>query len=209
MSPGSFVVHQLLAPLLRRPHALLALVAAVALLAFVLFASPNGWTLIHQWMHSLVMHGNIWYLSNPFTTLLAFFLIFTFLSAVSLPGSSVLALGAGAVFGAGIATALITLASSLGATAIFLVARRFGRDRWRQRFPDWWAKVDEGVRKRGIRYLLLLRLAPLIPYAVVNPLMAMTSMRAWTFFWVSAVGMLGGSAAYALAGAGLAFWAQG
>ena len=48
-----------------------------------------------------------------------------------------------------------------------------------------------------------LRVAPVVPFAILNPVMGLSSIGAWTFFWVSALGMAAGSAAYALAGAGV------
>lgn len=195
--------------LLRRPHAVLTALALSALIAWFVIATPQLWLALHALLRDVVMQGSMLYITRPVATVAAFFLLYTLISAVSIPGGSVLAIGAGAVFGAVPATLMITLASTLGASTVFLLARTYARDRWRQKFPDWWHRIDVGVRHRGVRYLLLLRLAPLIPYAVVNPMMALTQMRAWTFFWVSALGMLPGSAAYALAGAGVSFWAQG
>lgn len=200
---------QLLAQGRRRPHAVFTALVVLALAVAALLATPDLWNALHTVLRDGVMQGAALYATHPLATLAAFVAVFTLVSTVSVPGGSILALGAGAVFGAVMACICITLASALGASIVFLGTRRLAGDRWRRRFPEWWNTVDEGVRRRGVAYLLLLRLAPLIPYAVVNPLMALTRMRAWTFFWVSAVGMLPGSAMYALAGAGVSFWAQG
>ncbi len=183
------------------------LIALVLVLALLIWAGPPLWQQLQSVLSVVVSRGNGWYMSAPGVTQLGFVLLYSLLSTLAIPGGSVLAVAAGAVFGAGLGTFYITLSSTLGATISFALARRIGRERMRARFPQWWHAVDEGVHRRGGRYLLALRLAPLIPYAVVNPLMGLTPMRTWTFFWISALGMAPGSAAYAFAGAGLALWA--
>jgi uncharacterized membrane protein YdjX (TVP38/TMEM64 family) len=183
------------------------LIGLTLLVAALIWAGPPLWQQLQSVLSIVVSRGNGWYMSAPASTQLGFVLLFSLLSTLAVPGGSVLAVAAGAVFGAGLGTFYITLSSTLGATLSFALARRIGRDRLRTRFPLWWHAVDEGVHRRGGRYLLALRLAPLIPYAVVNPLMGLTPMRTWTFFWISALGMAPGSAAYAFAGAGLALWA--
>ncbi len=192
----------------RRSRLWLGVLLVLALVvAALIWAGPPLWQQLQSVLSTVVSRGNGWYLNAPGFTQLGFVLLFALLSAVAIPGGSVLAVAAGAVFGAGLGTFYITLSSAIGATVSFAVARRLGRERLRARFPQWWHAVDEGVHRRGGRYLLALRLAPLIPYAVVNPLMGLTPMRTWTFFWISALGMAPGSAAYAFAGAGLALWA--
>ena len=47
-------------------------------------------------------------------------------------------------------------------------------------------------------------MAPLIPYALLNPLMGLSPMPLRQFFVVSLAGMLAGSAAYVYAGTALA-----
>jgi uncharacterized membrane protein YdjX (TVP38/TMEM64 family) len=184
-------------------------IAALALMAWAVGQQGLSLDALQALLRRLVMQGAAWYALSPAVTVAAFVLVFAALSALALPGSSILAVGAGAVFGVAFGALLVAGASALGATLPFLFARRFGRVRLRDRFPDWWHAIDAGVARRGVRYLLLLRLAPVIPFAVVNPLMGLTTMRTWTFFWASALGMLFGSFLYTAAGAGLSFWAQG
>jgi pyruvate/2-oxoglutarate dehydrogenase complex dihydrolipoamide dehydrogenase (E3) component len=53
-------------------------------------------------------------------------------------------------------------------------------------------------------YLFSLRLVPLVPFFVINLAMGLTTMRARTFYWVSQLGMLAGTAVYVNAGTQLA-----
>jgi uncharacterized membrane protein YdjX (TVP38/TMEM64 family) len=70
------------------------------------------------------------------------------------------------------------------------------RRRWGHRLQA----VEERLRRDGANYLFSLRVAPVIPYALVNPLMGLSAMPTSRFFVVSLVGMLPGSAVYVYAG---------
>ena len=65
-------------------------------------------------------------------------------------------------------------------------------------------RVLQAVARDGAFYLFSMRVAPVIPFPVINPLMGLTAMRLRTVFGVSLLGMLAGSVAYAWAGAALA-----
>ena len=132
------------------------------------------------------------------------FLLFTLMSALALPGCSVLALAAGLCMGWLPGTLLVVLASSVGATLSFLAARHLWRDGVRRRWGHRLARVEDGLARDGAFYLFTLRVAPVIPYALINPLMGLSAMPTRQFFSVSVAGMLAGSAAYVYAGTTLA-----
>lgn len=184
----------------------LGLCVVLVLLGWAL-AEPGAATLAADTLMGHLRHqgGQLqaWHAEAPMQVLCVFCATFVLLSALALPGCAVLALGAGALFGPWLGALLVTLASAAGATLSFLAARRWLRAPLRRRLGPRLAAIDAGLARDGARYLLSLRLAPVIPYAVLNPLMGLTAMPAWTFFWVSAAGMLAGSALYTLAGAGL------
>ncbi len=134
----------------------------------------------------------------------AFFAIYVATTAASLPGAAVLTLAAGALFGLGWGTLIVSFASSIGATLAFLVSRYLLRDGVRAKFGARLAELDRGLDKDGAFYLFTLRLVPLVPFFVINLLMGLTRMRAWTFYWVSQLGMLAGTVVYVNAGTQLA-----
>lgn len=138
--------------------------------------------------------------AHPWATSAAIFGLFTLLAALALPGCSVLALAAGLCLGWLPGTLLVVLASSVGATLPFLAARHLARDWVRRRWGHRLAGIDAGLARDGVFYLFMLRLAPVIPYPVINPLMGLSAMPVWHFFGVSLLGMLAGSAAYVYAG---------
>jgi pyruvate/2-oxoglutarate dehydrogenase complex dihydrolipoamide dehydrogenase (E3) component len=88
----------------------------------------------------------------------------------------------------------------VGATLAFLTARFLLRDSVQSRFGQRLADMDKGIQKDGAFYLFTLRLIPVVPFFVINLLMGLTKMKTWTYYWVSQLGMLAGTAVYVNAG---------
>lgn len=141
---------------------------------------------------------------NPVLSIGVFFAIYVAVTALSLPGAAILTLAAGALFGLVQGLVIVSFASSVGATLAFLVSRFILRDTVRNKFKEKLKKIDEGVEKQGEFYLFTLRLVPVFPFFLINLLMGLTSLKTWTFYWVSQVGMLAGTAVYVNAGTQLA-----
>ncbi|MCU7553260.1 FAD-dependent oxidoreductase [Alteromonas sp. ASW11-19] len=142
--------------------------------------------------------------AQPWLSGAIFFALYVVVTALSLPGAAILTLAAGALFGLVTGLLIVSFASSIGATLAFLVARFILRDTVRSRFKDKFNKIDAGVEKQGAFYLFTLRLVPVFPFFLINLLMGLTSIRTWTFYWVSQVGMLAGTIVYVNAGTQLA-----
>ena len=141
---------------------------------------------------------------NPVLSIGVFFAIYVAVTALSLPGAAILTLAAGALFGLVQGVVIVSFASSVGATLAFLVSRFILRDTVRNKFKEKLKKIDEGVEKQGAFYLFTLRLVPVFPFFLINLLMGLTSLKTWTFYWVSQIGMLAGTAVYVNAGTQLA-----
>ncbi len=140
------------------------------------------------------------YEKSPWLVALGFFAIFTTISVISMPGSAALMLVAGSSFGLVFGTLLSTLASATGATIAMLLTRYFFRDAVHARYAKRMQEIDRGIERDGLYYLFSLRVAPVIPYFVLNWICGLTTMRIWPFFWVSFLGMLPGTAVYVNAG---------
>lgn len=140
------------------------------------------------------------YKTYPFASVLVFSLVYVVATALSFPGAAVLTLGGASVFGFWVSLLAVSVASTVGATLAFLGARYVFRDWVARRFAAVMARVDHGVRKDGIFYLFSLRLVPVVPFFLVNLLMGLTSMPTRTYYLVSQVGMLPGTAVYVYAG---------
>ncbi len=145
-----------------------------------------------------------YYHAHRAVTIAAYFIIYVIMAAASLPGAAILTLAGGALFGVVTGTIVVSFASSIGATLAFLVARTLFRDAVLSRFRARLQSIDEGVKREGALYLFSLRLVPVVPFFVINLVMGLTAMRAWTFYWVSQVGMLAGTIVYVNAGTQLA-----
>ena len=145
-----------------------------------------------------------WRAARPLLAALIFFAGYVAATALSVPGATVLTLAAGAVFGLGWGTLIVSFASTIGATLAFLTARWLLGDWVQRRFGERLAALNAGVEKDGAFYLFTLRLVPLFPFFVINLAMGLTTMRPRTFYWVSQLGMLAGTLVYVNAGTQLA-----
>ncbi|MAC32170.1 MAG: pyridine nucleotide-disulfide oxidoreductase [Haliea sp.] len=134
----------------------------------------------------------------------AYFIIYVLVTAVSLPGATIMTLAGGALFGLWQGLLLVSFASSIGATLAFLVARFLLRETVRARFGERLKAIDRGIQRDGAFYLFTLRLVPIFPFFIINLVMGLTRLRTWTFYWVSQLGMLAGTAVYVNAGTQLA-----
>ncbi|PCJ04898.1 MAG: hypothetical protein COB10_13085, partial [Planctomycetota bacterium] len=74
-----------------------------------------------------------------------------------------------------------------------------------RRSPTFSPEADAAgsLEREGAYYLFTLRLFPAAPFFVINVVMGLTSIRVWTFWWVSQLGMLAGTIVYINAGASL------
>ena len=118
------------------------------------------------------------------------------MTGLSLPGAAIMTLAAGAIFGALWGTIIVSFASTFGATLAFLASRFVLRDWVQGKFGDKLKAINVGMGKEGGFYLFTLRLIPIFPFFVINLVMGLTPIRAWTFYWVSQIGMLAGTLVY-------------
>ncbi|MCI0750155.1 MAG: TVP38/TMEM64 family protein [Nevskiales bacterium] len=137
-------------------------------------------------------------------TVAAFFVGYVAVTGLSLPGATLMTLAAGALFGLGWGTVIVSFASTLGATLAFLVSRFLLRDAIQRRYGPQLATVNRGIEKDGAFYLFTLRLVPAFPFFLINLVMGLTPIKTATFYWVSQLGMLAGTLVYVLAGTQIA-----
>ena len=138
--------------------------------------------------------------AHPAFSILLYGLIYIAVTGLSLPGAAILTLAGGAVFGLLWGTAIVSFASSMGATLAFLAARFLFRDSVENRFGDRLATINQGMEKDGAFYLFTLRLIPIFPFFIINLVMGLTAIKTRTFYWVSQLGMLAGTLVYVNAG---------
>ena len=182
----------------------LVVLAAIAALVVLFFALDLGRYLDLGFLQSQRGRLHELFLVRPFFVGALFFAVYVAVTGLSLPGAAVLTLVAGAIFGLGWGTVIVSFASTLGATLAFLLARYLARDAVRRRFEGSLERIDGGVRKDGAFYLFTLRLVPVFPFFIINLAMGLTSMRVLVFAFVSQAGMLPGTLVFVNAGNRLA-----
>jgi len=138
--------------------------------------------------------------AHPWHSALFFVAIYLALAALSLPGTLLMTVVAGDLFGLVFGAALVSSASTLAATLPFLAARYLWRDAVQERFGRHLASIDAGVEKNGAYYLFSLRLLPISPFFVINLVMGLTSISTVTYMLVSQLGMLLGTVVLVNAG---------
>ena len=141
---------------------------------------------------------------SPVRVAVVFFVIYVVVTALSLPGATLMSLAAGALFGLAGGTLLVSFASSIGATLAFLASRFLFRDVIQSRFGQRLKAINDGMARDGPMYLFTLRLVPLFPFFLVNLLMGLTPIRTFSYYWISQLGMLAGTLVYINAGTELA-----
>jgi pyruvate/2-oxoglutarate dehydrogenase complex dihydrolipoamide dehydrogenase (E3) component/uncharacterized membrane protein YdjX (TVP38/TMEM64 family) len=147
----------------------------------------------------LAMHAE-----HPVKVTGMYFVVYVAVTALSLPGATVLTLAGGALFGLFTGTLLVSFASSLGALLAFFASRTLLRETVRKRFGRRLEEIDAGVERDGALYLATLRLVPVVPFFVINLAMGLTAIRARTYYAVSQAAMLPATIVYVNAGTQLA-----
>ncbi|SEA70495.1 dihydrolipoamide dehydrogenase [Desulfuromusa kysingii] len=178
----------------------ISILAVILVLIVSFFAFDLGQYLTLTYLKSQQQVFNNYYQLHRFSTLASYFVIYIIVTALSLPGATVMTLAGGALFGLWTALIVVSFASSIGATLAFLVSRFLLRDWVQQKFGDKLQAINKGVEKEGAFYLFSLRLVPLFPFFVINLVMGLTPLKTSLYYIVSQVGMLAGTFVFVNAG---------
>ncbi len=179
----------------------IVLVLAVAIVSYVAFDLGQYLTL--QFIQSQLEGIKQFRDENFALAVLIYFSAYVAIAALSIPGAAIVTLLGGAIFGLVWGTLIASFASSIGATLAFLVARLLLRDWVQAKFGGYLAPINRGIERDGSFYLFSIRMVPLFPFFMVNLLMGLTPIKTWSFYSVSQVGMLVGTAVYVNAGSEL------
>lgn len=118
-------------------------------------------------------------------------LVLMILCALSPLPAELVAIANGMVYGMGQGFALTWGSALIGALIGFFLARMLGRPAILALLSaDNSRKFDALMHKRGALFLLIGRSIPLVPYFLLNFAFGLSSMRWWTYIWVSAAGMI-------------------
>lgn len=181
---------------------LIVLVVILVIAGFFFFGFDDLLTL--QGIQARLSQFYEWRDESPLLVGGLFFLAYVLVAAFSLPGAAIMTLLAGALFGLWWGLLLASFASSIGALFAFLAARFLFRDSFQTKFASKLKSINDGIAKDGGFYLFTVRLLPIFPFFLVNILMGLTTIKSWTYYWVSQLGMLAGTFVYVNAGVQLA-----
>ncbi len=181
----------------------LLLLGAIAALVVLFFATGLHEYLSLAWIKARQAFLLDLYERRPVFVVAAFSAVYIPVVAFNLPGGLVLGLAAGALFGTLTGTIIVSFTSSVGATLSCLLSRYLLRNTVQRRFGEKLHRVNAGIREEGAFYLFALRLMPVIPFFVINMVMGLTTMPLSTFYLVSQLGMLPGTAVFVHAGSQL------
>ncbi|WP_223385487.1 TVP38/TMEM64 family protein [Oricola cellulosilytica] len=140
---------------------------------------------------------------NYVLSAVGFALLYALAVAFSFPAASVLTIFGGFLFGWLIAGALVAIAATAGATTLFLAARSAVGSFLRERVGRRTTKLADGFEEDAFSYLLVLRLAPIFPFFVVNIAPALFNVPLRTYVAATFLGILPGTFAYAYLGQGV------
>jgi uncharacterized membrane protein YdjX (TVP38/TMEM64 family) len=141
---------------------------------------------LRDWIQSLGALGAV-----------VFVFIYAGATVAALPGLAI-TIVAGVIFGSLVGVIVVSIASTLGASMAFLIARYFARDataNWLAR-REKFKKLDDLTEKHGAIIVAIVRLVPLFPFNFVNYGFGLTKVRFWTYVSWSWLCMLPGTILY-------------
>jgi uncharacterized membrane protein YdjX (TVP38/TMEM64 family) len=203
--PGNMLLQRPGPDATRRLRRMLVRLAPLAcLLGLLVVAYALGWhrTLSLQTLVENNAAIDAFIAAHRIAAILCFVVIYAIGAILAMPVGAVLAVVGGFLFGALIGGAAAMIGSTLGATAVFLIARSaFGEVLLRRLGP----RVESfaaGFRADAFYYVMFLRLMP-VPSWFTNLTAALFAVRLRTFMGATAIGRIPGSFLLALFGAGL------
>ena len=171
---------------LRKYKSLVVLFFAIVLIGLILWLRTFNLSEILSYKKQLFYFIQ----DKPFLTALSFFLMYLLVSIASLPGTAILSVTGGFLFGFTQGLILSLLAISFGSCFAFLITRYFLRDFFIKKAGSKLEKIYSHLKQDEVYYLFAFRLFPFIPLFFTNMLMGLTSIRLDLFFIVSFVAFL-------------------
>lgn len=175
--------------------AVLFVAVVASLLAIVFFR--DAFTLASLARHEAGLRA--FYAAHPVGTFWLVVAVYAGINGVSIPGAgTALTLFIGWFFRdeLWLAVLMVSFGATAGAMLTFLLSRYVLRGLVAERFTARMRVMQQAFDREGGWYLLTLRLLPVVPYFLINILMGLTTIRLWTFWWVSQIGMLPATVLY-------------
>ena len=150
----------------------------------------------HSWLLGFVAGA-------PVLASMLFMVIYAAAVAISVPGVAILTVIGGYLFGWFHGTALVLIAATLAASAVFLLTRSAVGDRLRARAGPAVQRFADGFRRNALSYGFVLNLVPIFPYALIIVVPAACGVPLPTFIAGMFLGLVPGTFLFAGLGDGL------
>ncbi len=151
-----------------------------------------------------------WVDANPIAAPAALMALYAVVVLFSLPVAAFLTPAIGFLLGTAMGAGVVVIGATVGATALFLLARSGFGERWREKVRGWLHRFDKGFQENAFQYLLILRLMPVVPFFILNILPAFAGVPLRSYVAATFLGIIPGSIVYSSIGAGLdAVFARG
>jgi len=128
-----------------------------------------------------------------------FVMVYITVVVFSLPAAG-MTLAGGLLFGTLWGGIFSLTGAMIGATISFFLARYIASDWVRRRSGKFLKRVLHGIKHSGWRFVAVIRLIPVFPFAIVNYLLGLTPVSFKGFWFASTIFMLPGVFAYAYVG---------
>lgn len=141
--------------------------------------------------------------ANYALSLIGFGVLYALAVAFSFPAASILTIFAGFLFGWFVGGVTVAFAATVGAAALFLAARSAFGDFLKEKVGGRVKSLADGFERDAFSYLLVLRLAPVFPFFVMNIAPALFNVPLRTYVAATFLGILPGTFAYSYLGQGV------
>lgn len=178
------------------------LLTSILIIAIILFFR---FIKIERYINFQVLKENREYLFDLvkdyyWISVLIYIFIYILVAAFSIPVSVPLTLISGFLFGILPAVIYTNIGATIGAIITFLIIRYFLGNKVQRTYQEKLVKFNKNMEIYGANYLLLARFIAIIPFFLVNILVALTKIPLKTFIWTTSLGIIPGSIVYTYAG---------
>ena len=136
-------------------------------------------------IHNFIAFTN----DNYFISLLLFFIFFTFIASISLPGLSILAALSGYIYGIFFGFFAVIFALSLGSFIFFLISKFFLRTIFHKYYNKYSENLSNYIKDSSFEYLIIFRMIPGPPLLLQNILLSILNISAFKFIVSSFIGL--------------------
>ena len=127
---------------------------------------------------------------NPVSAPLLYIVAYALVAALSIPGATLMTVAGGFLFGGPFGGALAAFAATIGATCLFISMRAALGPAAAERFGPRLQSASRALGSAEASYLLFARLAPVLPFWLVNIAAALSPAHLTTFVWTTLVGII-------------------